>query len=267
MYLKRLELQGFKSFAPRTRFDFVSGITAIVGPNGSGKSNIADALRWVLGEHSGRLIRAKKADEVIFAGSGTRSRSDKAEVTIILDNSAGEFAVDADEVSIRRRANRSGDSTYYVNDKRVRLRDLQLLLQKSSVTQNSYAIIGQGLVESVLNLKAADRRPLIEEAADTQRYRLKIDEAEERLKATHENIGRIQLLFKEIAPQLGQMERQAQKASEYERISTELSQALRVYYEQHWHHAQESLTVATASHDQAQAGFTQAKVALETCQR
>ncbi|MCH8815117.1 MAG: chromosome segregation protein SMC [Chloroflexi bacterium] len=267
MYLKRLELQGFKSFAPRTRFEFDPGITAIVGPNGSGKSNIADALRWVLGEHSGQLIRAKKAEEVIFAGSSTRSRSDKAEVTIILDNSEGSFPVDADEIAIRRRANRSGDSTYYVNDKRVRLRDLQTLMQKSSVTQNSYAIIGQGLVESVLNLKAEDRRPLIEEAADTQRYRLKIDEAEDRLKATHENVGRIQLLIKEIAPRLEQMERQAQKAGDYERISTELTQALRVYYEQHWHHAQESLIVATASHDQAQAEFTQAKVGLETCQR
>jgi len=267
VYLKRLELQGFKSFAPRTLFELAPGTTAIVGPNGSGKSNIADALRWVLGEHSGRLIRAKKAEEVIFAGSAKRSRSDKAEVTIVLDNSDRWFPSDSDEVAIRRRANRSGDSVYHLNGKKVLLRDLQTLMLKASVGQNSYAIIGQGLVESVLNLKAEDRRSLVEEAADIARYRLKIEEAEARLESTRENVERIRLLVKEIAPRLSQMERQAQKASEYKQISAELGQLLGVYYDHQWHHGQESLTVATAAYDQAQAGFTQAKVALETCQR
>jgi chromosome segregation protein len=267
VYLKRLELQGFKSFAPRTRFDLNPGITAIVGPNGSGKSNIADALRWVLGEHSGKLIRAKKMEEVIFAGSGKRARSEKAEVTIALDNDERWFPIDADEITISRKASRSGDSDYYVNGKHVRLRDLQELMLKAAVSQSSYSIIGQGLVEGVLSLKAEERREMIEEAADIARYRLKIEEAEGRLRATHENIERIRLLVKEIAPRLSQMEKQAQRASDYERVSTELVQALSAYYEHHWHHAQESLTVATANHDQAQAEYTGAKVALETVQR
>lgn len=267
MYLKRLEIQGFKSFAPRTRFDLNPGTTAIVGPNGSGKSNIADALRWVLGEQSSKLIRAKKMEEVIFAGSSKRNRSDRAEVTITLDNSDRWFPIDTEEVTVGRRANRSGDSDYYLNDKKLRLRDLQQLMLKASVSQSSYAIIGQGLVESVLNLKPEDRREMIEEAADIARYRLKIEEAENRLKATHENIDRIRLLVKEIAPRLSQMERQAQKASDHERVSTELIQMLRVYYESHWQRSQESLTVATAAYDQAQAEYTSGKVALETLQR
>jgi chromosome segregation protein len=267
VYLKRLSIQGFKSFAPRTIFDFAPGTTAIVGPNGSGKSNIADALRWVLGEHSGKLIRAKKVEEVIFAGSAKRSRSDHAEVTITLDNTNRWFPIDSEEVTISRRARRAGDSDYHVNGKKLRLKDLQQLLLKASLTQSSYAIIGQGLVESVLNLKAEDRREMIEEAADIQRYRMRIEEAETRLAATHENIERIRLLVKEIAPRLSQMERQAQRASEYESVSTELMQALRAYYEHQWHTSQESLTVATAACDQAQAEMTQAKVALETLQR
>lgn len=267
MYLKRLEIQGFKSFAPRTRFDLNPGTTAIVGPNGSGKSNIADALRWVLGEQSSKLIRAKKMEEVIFAGSAKRNRSDRAEVTITLDNTDGWFPIDTNEVTVSRRATRSGDSDYYLNEKKLRLRDLQQLMLKASVSQSSYAIIGQGLVESVLTLKPEERREMIEEAADIARYRLKIEEAESRLKATHENIDRIKLLVKEIAPRLSQMERQAQRASDYERVSTELVQALRAYYEAHWHRSQESLTVATAAYDQAQAEYTGAKVALETLQR
>ncbi|MCH8051844.1 MAG: AAA family ATPase, partial [Chloroflexi bacterium] len=150
MYLKRLDLYGFKSFASRTTFDFGQGITAIVGPNGSGKSNIADALRWVLGGQSNKLIRAKKMEDVIFTGSSKRSRAEKAEVTLTLDNSDGWLPIDSEEVSIRRRGSRSGDSDYYLNGKKVKLRDIHLLMATASVSQNSYAIIGQGLVESVL---------------------------------------------------------------------------------------------------------------------
>ena len=144
---------------------------------------------------------------------------------------------------------------------------MQALLLKATVSQSSYAIIGQGLVETVLNLRPEERRELIEEAADIARYRLKIEEAEERLKATHENVERVKLLMKEIAPRLGRLERQAKVAGEHARLSRELGQALQVYYEHQWHRSQESLTVARADHDQAQAEFTQAKVALETCQR
>ncbi len=267
MYLKRLDLHGFKSFAGRTSFDFGPGVTAIVGPNGSGKSNIADAMRWVLGEQSGRLLRAKKLDDIIYAGSGKRPRGDKVEVTITLDNSDGWLPVDAAEVAISRRGNRSGDSDYFINGKKVRLRELQAVLMKADVTQNSYAIIGQGLVETVLNMRAEDRRQLIEEAADIQRYRLKIQEAQDRLASTHENVERVRLLIKEIAPRVAQLERQARRAGEYSQVARELQQMLRVFYEESWHTAQESLTVARAAHDQSQAEFLQAKVAMETCQR
>ncbi|HEY5641182.1 MAG TPA: chromosome segregation protein SMC [Dehalococcoidia bacterium] len=267
MYLKRLDLYGFKSFASRTNFDFGQGITAIVGPNGSGKSNIADALRWVLGEQSNKLIRAKKMEDVIYTGSSKRARSDKVEVTLTLDNSDGWLPIDDEEVSIKRRGSRSGDSVYYLNGKQAKLRDIHILLATASVSQNSYAIIGQGLVESVLSLRPEDRREMIEEAADIQRYRLKIEEAEDRLKSTHENVQRVKLLIKEIAPRLQQLERQATRAGEHARLSLRLRQSLQAHYEERWRHAQESLTVARAGHDQAQAEFTQSRVNLETLQR
>ena len=267
MYLKRLDIQGFKSFATRTTFEFGQGITAIVGPNGSGKSNIADALRWVLGEQSGRLLRARKMQDAIFAGSSKRQRADKAEVTLTLDNSDRWLPLDFAEVALTRRGYRNGESEYLINRKRVRLRDIHELLAKASASQSSYAIIGQGLVETVLNLRPDERRQLIEEAADIQRYRLRIDEAGAKLAATHENVERIKLLVKEIAPRLSQLERQAKRAGDYARISHELSQALGAFYEQRWHHANEAVAVARAAHDQAQAEFTQAKVVMETCER
>lgn len=267
MYLKRLEMYGFKSFAAKTPFEFGHGVTAIVGPNGSGKSNVADALRWVLGEQSGRLIRAKKLEDVIYTGSAKRQKSEKAEVTMVFDNTDTWLPIETDEVSVSRRVTRNGDSDYYINGKKVRLREIQTLFMKANVTQSSYAIIGQGLVESILNLKPEDRRQLIEEAADIQRYRLKIEEAEDRLKGTHENIQRVKLLMKEIAPRMGQLERQAKRAGEHARLSAELLDALRTYYEHQWLRAQEALTVSRAAHDQSQAESTQARVALETCQR
>ena len=267
MYLKRLDLYGFKSFASRTTFDFGLGITAIVGPNGSGKSNIADALRWVLGGQSNKLIRAKKMEDVIYTGSSKRARADKVEVTLTLDNSDGWLPTDDEEVSIKRRGSRSGDSDYYLNGKKAKLRDIHVLLATASVSQNSYAIIGQGLVESVLSLRPEDRREMIEEAADIQRYRLKIDEAEDRLKSTHENVQRVKLLIKEIAPRLQQLERQATRAGEHTRLSLRLRQSLQAHYEGRWNHAQESLTASRAGHDQAQAEFTQSRVLLETLQK
>jgi len=267
LYLKRLDVAGFKSFAARTTFEFGDGMTAIVGPNGSGKSNVADALRWVLGEQSGRLMRARKLEDIIYAGSGNRARSEKVEVTMTLDNSDRWLPIDVGEVSIARRGYRSGESDYVINGKKVRLRELQTLFMKAAASQSSYAIIGQGLVENILNLRADERRLLIEEAADIQRYRLKIEEAEGRLAATHENVERVRLLIKEIAPRVSQLERQARRAVEHGRLSQELKQALEVYYEQRWSAAQEALIVARAGYDQSQADVTQTRIALETCKR
>jgi len=204
MYLKRLEIQGFKSFATRTAFELGPGITTIVGPNGVGKSNVADALRWVLGETSGRLLRARKLEDVIFSGSSRRAAANKTEVTITLDNSDGWLPLDFAEVAITRRGRRSGDSDYFINRKRVRLKDITDLLMRASASQSSYAIIGQGLVETILNLRPEERRFLLEEAADVQRYRLKIEEAQNRLAATRDNMERVQFLVDEIAPRLSQ---------------------------------------------------------------
>ncbi len=177
MFLKRLDVQGFKTFASRTEFVFDAGITAIVGPNGSGKSNIADAVRWVLGEQSARPLRIKRSDDVIFAGSGARARVGMAEVSITLDNSSKWLPIDFNDVTITRRAYRSGESEYLINKSRVRLRDVVDLLLAGNIGQNNYTVIGQGAIDAALSLRPEERRVLFEEAADIKRYQIKRNEA------------------------------------------------------------------------------------------
>ena len=264
MYLKRLEIQGFKSFATRTAFELGPGITTIVGPNGVGKSNVADALRWVLGETSGRLLRARKLEDVIFSGSSRRAAANKTEVTITLDNSDGWLPLDFAEVAITRRGRRSGDSDYFINRKRVRLKDITDLLMRASVSQSSYAIIGQGLVETILNLRPEERRFLLEEAADVQRYRLKIEEAQNRLAATRDNMERVQFLVDEIAPRLSQLERQARRASRHEQLSQELTDALGAWYSHLWQEDREALTTARQALDRCQQDQARAEAEIKT---
>ncbi len=168
MYLKKLTIQGFKSFATRTTFEYGRGVTAIVGPNGSGKSNVSDAIRWVLGEQSTRLLRAKKQEDVIFAGTGERAAVGMAEVALTLDNEERWLPLDFAEVEIARRVYRNGDSEYLLNGSRVRLRDIVDLLMKGDVGQNSYSIMGQGLVDEVLSMTPEERRGFLDEAADVQ---------------------------------------------------------------------------------------------------
>ena len=266
MYLKNLELSGFKSFGPRTSFQFSRGITAIVGPNGSGKSNVADALRWVLGEQSGRLLRTHRLQDVIFQGSASRPRASRAEATIVLDNSDIYFPFDSKEVSFGRRVRGVGESEYRVNDKRTRFREMQELLVKGNLGSNEYAIIGQGLVEGILSLRSEELRQLIEESAGIQRYRLRIGEARRRLAATHENIERLSLLRNEIAPRLGALEQQAKRVADHKRLTRQLSQILVVWYGHHWHGALERLAAAKAAHDQWEAGQVQARLALDDCE-
>mgnify|MGYP001597833412 CR=1 FL=1 len=158
MYLKRLELHGFKSFAPKTAFEFAPGVTCIAGPNGSGKTNVAEAIRWVLGEHASRIIRARKTEDVIFSGSAKRPPMGMAEARITLDNSDGWLPIEFAEVVVSRRAYRSGENEYYINQSRVRLKDITELFLKAQVGQNSYAFMGQGLVEQVLNLRPDERQ-------------------------------------------------------------------------------------------------------------
>lgn len=266
MYLKRLELCGFKSFGPRTSFQFSKGVTAIVGPNGSGKSNVADALRWVLGEQSGRLLRTHRLQDVIFQGSASRPRATRAEAAIVLDNSDIYFPFDSKEVTFGRRVRGVGESEYRVNDKRTRFREMHELLVKGNLGSNGYAIIGQGLVEGILSLRSEELRQLIEESADIQRYRLRIGEARRRLAATHENIERLSLLLNEISPRLGTLEKQARRVADHKRLTRQLSQILVVWYGHHWHRVLERLSAAKAAHDQWEAGQVQARLALDDCE-
>ncbi|MCH7578757.1 MAG: chromosome segregation protein SMC [Chloroflexi bacterium] len=258
MYLKRLNLNGFKSFASATTLEFGPGVTCIAGPNGSGKTNIAEAIRWVLGEQANRSLRARKTEDVIFSGSDRRPAQGMAEVKLTLDNGDGWLPVDFEEVVVGRRAYRNGDNEYYLNQSRVRLKDLNELFMKAQVGQNSYAFMGQGLVEHVLTLRPEERRGLIEEAADVRLHREKLNESQRRLAATRDNLDRIELLAREIAPRLRQLERQAERATEHARLSAELADALKTLYGQQWQDAQEALTAARAACDQRQEAFEQA---------
>jgi len=265
--LRRLELQGFKSFANRTSFDFGAGITAIVGPNGSGKSNLADALRWVLGEQNPRVLRLRRLEDVIYAGGGKRAQSGFAEVSITLDNTEGWLPLDFTEVVVTRRLHRSGESEYLLNRKRTRLRDIVDLFLKARLGQNSYAILGQGMVDTVLSLRPEERRTLIEEAADVRRYRLKIDEATDQLAATRDNRDRVELLLAEIAPRLVQLERQARRASEHAELSSALADAVQRFHVSRARAAIRALGAAREQYEVAVAGHGRAARDLSAVER
>jgi len=267
LYLKRLEIQGFKSFAGRSVFEFGPGITAIVGPNGSGKSNLADALRWVLGEQNPRTMRSRKSEEVIFAGGRQRPPAGFAEVSMALDNTDGWLPVQFGEVVFTRRVHRSGESEYLVNRAKVRLKDMIDLLSRARVGQNSYAIMGQGLVDQVLNLHPEERRALIEEAADVRRHRVKIQDAVDRLAATRDNLDRVDLLVGEIAPRLAQLEEQARTAAQYELLTGELGAALHRQFTLQWRERNGALIEARALYEQRTNSFVAAQSEIEQIER
>ncbi len=266
MYLKRLELQGFKSFASKTALEFGTGVTSIVGPNGCGKTNVADALRWVLGEHASRMLRARKTEDVIFAGSDRRAPMGMAEVSITLDNSGQWLPVEFSEVVVARRAYRDGENEYIINGSRVRLRDVIDLFLRAQVGQNSYAFMGQGMVEQVLSLRPEDRRALIEEAADVRLYRNRLEEAQTKLKATRENLERVQLLVREIQPRITQLERQAGRAVRYQELTRDLAATLHVWYSHHWQEVNEHLLAAITTHDQRAEEFERLKAEAKACE-
>src|SRR4051794_30874419 len=266
MYLKRLELQGFKSFAAKTQFDFAPGITAVVGPNGSGKSNVAESIRWVLGEQTARNVRARRLEDVIFSGSSQKAAVGMAEVSITLDNSEGWLPVDYSEVVVSRRAYRSGESEYLINKSRVRLRDVVELFSRAQVGQNSYAFMGQGLVDEVLVMRPEERRRLLEEAADVRLLRNKLDEARDRLSATRENLERVQLLIDEIGPRLAQLERQASRAEQHSKLARELAETLQELYRQQWRLANEGSLAARAALDQKHQGLLSAQEAAKAAE-
>jgi chromosome segregation protein len=247
MRLKKITLHGYKTFADKTEIIFDSNITAIVGPNGSGKSNIADAIRWVMGEQAYSVLRGKKTEDMIFNGSNQRSRMGMAEVSILLDNQDNWLPIDFDEVLITRRAYRSGDNEYYINGSRVRLRDVHELLDRSGLGRRTHTVIGQGMIDQALSQRPEDRRILFEEAAGITHYRTKRRLTMDRLDKTHDNLTRVQDIIAEIEPRLKKLEKQAEKANQHDQISAELRDLLRVWYGYSWHQGISKLVDARAA--------------------
>ena len=226
MFLKRLELLGFKSFATRTTAEFSSGISVVVGPNGSGKSNIADAVRWVLGEQSAKAVRARKPEEVIFAGSAARQPLGMAEVALVLDNADGTLPVEYGEVRVSRRLYRSGESEYLLNGARVRLRDITQHLLHASLGPDTYSVIGQGAVDELILQRPDERRVAFENAADIRRHQLKLADTRSRMATTEANLVRVQDVIAELAPHVRRLKSQVERAGRAERVRDELDELL-----------------------------------------
>lgn len=215
MLLKRLELQGFKSFADKTVLEFSDGATAVVGPNGSGKSNISDAIRWVMGEMSAKTLRGSNMQDVIFAGTESRGRVNFAEVSLVLDNSEKIFPLEYDELVVTRRVFRSGETAYRINGTNCRLKDIHELFMDTGLGRDGYSIIGQGNVAQILSTKAEERRNLFEEAAGVAKYKYKKEEASRKLSQVEDNILRITDIAAELESQLVPLEKQSEKARKY----------------------------------------------------
>lgn len=222
MYLKALEIQGFKSFPDKVRLSFEKEVTAIVGPNGSGKSNISDAISWVLGEQRSKALRGSKMEDVIFGGTPERQKLGFAQVSLILDNSSGTFDADPGELTVTRRYYRSGDSEYYINKKSVRLKDVNSLFMDTGLGRDGYSMIGQGRVDEILSAKSTDRREVFEEAAGISRFRYRREEAQNKLKKTDENLVRINDKISELELTVEPLRRQAEVAKKYLLLRDEL---------------------------------------------
>src|SRR5215213_7338257 len=232
--LLSLRIQGFKSFAARTHVEFGPGISAVVGPNGSGKSNLADALRWTLGEQ-GRALRSRKSEDVIFAGSEKRSALGMADVTLVLDNADGLLPVDFSVLELGRRLYRSGENDYLLNKQRIRLRDLVDLLDGAHLADNAFLFIGQGMVDQALALRPEERRPLFEEVAGVRRHERRRRRAEEQLAEAEGNLARVEDILGELRPQARRLAAQAQQQATRETAGEELASALAVVAHARWY--------------------------------
>jgi len=215
LYFKRIDMHGFKSFAEPVSIEFHEGITCIVGPNGSGKSNISDAIRWVLGEQSPKMLRGGKMEEVIFAGTASRKSRGMAEVTLVIDNSTGILPIDYAEVAITRRMYRSGESEYSINNNQCRLRDIRELIMDTGIGVDGYSLIGQGKIADIVSNKPESRREIFEEAAGIVKYRTKKAESERKLEASNANLERVNDIIVEIESRIGGLKEDSAKASEY----------------------------------------------------
>ena len=243
MHLQRIEIQGFKSFAQKTVFDFpehsnhdktAKSITAVVGPNGSGKSNVSDAIRWVLGEQSLKLIRCKKSDDVIFGGSEKKARQGFAEVSLFMNNEDKELPVDFSELVITRRVYRNGETEYLINRRAVRLFDVLILLAKANFGQRSYSIIGQGMVDHIINISAFERKEFFDEATGVKQYQIKRDQAVNRLRRSRENLDQTNKVLAELEPRLRLLTRQIKKLEMRKELEKELRDLQKKYYNYLW---------------------------------
>jgi len=222
LYLKSLEIQGFKSFAEKIVLNFTPGLTSVVGPNGSGKSNIADAVRWVLGEQSAKTLRGTRMEDVIFSGTQHRKPVGFASVSLVIDNSDRALPIDYSEVTITRRMYRSGESEYAINKTPCRLKDITELFMNTGIGREGYSIIGQGRIDEILSTRSEERRLVFEEAAGITKYKARKKEAEKKLENTRQNILRINDIISELELQLGPLAEQAEKARKFIDLSNEL---------------------------------------------
>ncbi len=241
MYLEKLELQGFKSFAQKTVMEFPKlrgsnpDIAAIVGPNGSGKSNVADSVRWVLGEQSLKLLRGKRAEDVIFSGSGTKARLGFAEVSLFLNNNDKKANIDYDQVVVKRRVYRNGESEYHINNSKVRLADIQLLLAQANFGQRTYSVIGQGMTDAILSSTPYERKNFFDEATGVKQYQIKREHAKSKIKTTEENLAQVKSLIREIKPRLKNLEQQIEKREKRKHLEKELHHLQLKHYGSLWH--------------------------------
>ena len=222
MYLKSIEMQGFKSFANKTILQFHDGITGVVGPNGSGKSNVGDAVRWVLGEQSAKQLRGGNMQDVIFSGTETRKPLGYASVAITLDNSDHKLNVDFEEVTVTRRLYRSGESEYLMNGASCRLKDINELFYDTGIGKEGYSIIGQGQIDKILSGKPEDRRELFDEAAGIVKFKKRKNIAQKKLDDERQNLVRVTDILTELEKQVGPLEEQSKKAREYLKLRENL---------------------------------------------
>lgn len=250
MFLLKLELQGFKTFAQKTTLSFlppkggVSPITAVVGPNGSGKSNFSDAIRWVLGEQSLKLLRGKESQDVIFSGSEGRGRSGFAEVSMTFNNEDRTMPIDFAEVTVTRRLYRDGNSEYLLNGSAARLSDIQLLLAQANVGQRSYSVIGQGMVDHILVSSPEERKAFFDDATGVKQFQIKRHESMLKLKRTYENLAEVEMLLTEIEPRLKSLKRQVSRLQEREEVEKKLRELEHGYYGTMWWQLADELGIA-----------------------
>ena len=229
MFLKSIDIYGFKTFAEKTSLLFRPGVTAIVGPNGCGKSNIVDAIRWVLGESNARSLRGEVMEDVIFSGSDERKSLGVAEVSLTIVNDDALLPIEYSEVTVKRRLYRSGESEFFINKNPVRLRDIHELFADTGIGKSSYSIMEQGNIDVLLSNRPEERMLIFEEAAGITRYKMKIRESHRKLSATEENLVRLDLIINEVKKEYRNLERQAEKARMYKKLKSEEIEYERLY--------------------------------------